>query len=280
MKDSFEENLLSSGEFMKKSQSFLIANMSKTVAIITLIIAAIVSFAEVGFSDLSAERFTSTLIMMLLASYVMYFSLEDAGEALGRDSEDYKKSLARYNEYKSKIGGEDIRPLRKFCLDYRNEELEYRKNNTLFSLGYTEDEYEAYRRGEYSSKKSMRELRKVDRLKRASLSAADLLSKGGRRYESELKNPETRKLFNLFLRVIPSTVCMIFTISLMISTRENQSFASVIESLVKLCTLPIIGLKGYNAGYRYATEAELGWLDTKSNLLDCYIKRRENRSVN
>ena len=103
MRESFEENILASGEIMKKSQSFIIANMSKTVAIITLIIATVVSFAEVGFSDLSAERFTSTLITMLLASYIIYFSLEDAGEALGRDTNDYKKALERYNEKKSKI---------------------------------------------------------------------------------------------------------------------------------------------------------------------------------
>ena len=275
MRESFEENILASGEIMKKSQSFIIANMSKTVAIITLIIATVVSFAEVGFSDLSAERFTSTLITMLLASYIIYFSLEDAGEALGRDTNDYKKALERYNEKKSKICGDDIQSLRKFCLDYRNEELEYRKSNTLFSLGYTAEEYDAYRRGECTSKKSARELRRVDRLKRADLSAADLLSKGGSRYASELKNPETHKFAILFLRIIPSSVCMVFTISLMISTRENQTFASVIESLIKLCTLPIIGLKGYNAGYQYATEAEAGWLDTKSNLLDCYLERRD-----
>ena len=275
MKESFDVNLLSSGEFMKRSYSFLIANMSKAVAIITLIIATIVSFAEVGFSNLSAERFTSTLITMLIASYIMYFSLEDAGEKLGRDTEEYKHSLKNYLDKKSKISGEDINALRQFCLDYRNEELEYRRNNTLFSLGYTKEEYAAYRRGECKSKKMCREMRRVERLKRANLSAADLLSKSNKKYSSELKNPQTYKLLNLFIRIIPSTVCMIFTISLMISTRENQTFASVIESLVKLCALPIIGLKGYNVGYEYATEAEAGWLETKTSLLDCFIKRKE-----
>ena len=274
MKDSLDLGIISSGALMKKGYSFLIANVGKTVAAITLIITALVSFTEISFSDFHGESFSSTLLMMLLASYIMYFSLEDAGEKLGRESDTYKDASAKYEELRGKISGADITDLRSFCLEYRNAELDYRRSNLLFTLGYTEDEYKSYLNGEKTDKKSQRELGRVKKIKRADLDAASLLS-GNRRCESELKNPESKRLINMIVRLIPSTVCMVFTVSVMISMRDNLTAAGVIEALLKLSTLPVIGLKGYAAGYEYATESESAWLEIKSRLLCSFINVRK-----
>ena len=210
MKDGLDLGIISSGALVKKGYSFLIANIGKTVAIITLFVTALVSFTELSFSDFGSESFTSTLIMMLLASYIMYFSLEDAGEKLGRDSDPYKNASKRYEELKSKIVGSDIADLRKFCIDYRNADLEYRRSNLLFSLGYTEEEYVRYLKGEDMDKKANKDLRRVKNMRRAELDTATLLSHG-RYSEGELKNPKTQHVINMVIRLIPSTVCMIFT---------------------------------------------------------------------
>ena len=66
---------------------------------------------------------------------------------------------------------------------------------------------------------------------------------------------------------------MIFTVSVMISLKDNMSAASVIEALIKLSTLPIIGLKGYSAGYEYVTESEIEWIETKTRLLDSFLMK-------
>lgn len=273
MKDGFDIGIVSSGELVKKGYSFLIANVGKTVAIITLAVAALVSFTEISFSELSSESFTSTLVMMLISSYVMYFSLEDAGEKLGRESEAYKRTNDKLTELKNQIKGTDVSRLREFCLDYRNAELEYRRSNLLFSLGYTEDEYARYVKGEKMSQKAQKDLRRVKKMKRAELDAASLIS-GDRRRESELKNPESTRLIHMILKLIPSTVCTLFTISLMISVKDNLTTAGVIEALLKLSTLPIIGLKGYSGGYEYVTASEVGWMETKARLLDAFIKSK------
>ena len=68
---------------------------------------------------------------------------------------------------------------------------------------------------------------------------------------------------------------MIFTVSVMISLKENLTVAGVIEILLKLSTLPVIGLRGYAQGYEYATESERGWLDIKSRLLDSFLAARK-----
>ena len=270
MKDGLDLGIIASGALVKKGYSFLIANVGKTVAIITLFVTALVSFTEVSFSDFGGEKFTSTLIMMLLASYIMYFSLEDAGEKLGRDSEGYKIASEKYEELRGKVVGSDITALRKFCIDYRNADLEYRRSNLLFSLGYTEEEYERYLGGVDMGKKANKALGRVKKMRRAELDTATLLSQG-RYCEGELKNPKTQHLIHMLIRLIPSTVCMIFTVSVMINLKDNMTVAGVIEAILKLSTLPVIGLKGYAAGYEYSTESERGWLEIKARLLGSFL---------
>lgn len=274
MKDGLDLGIINSGALLKKGYSFLIANIGKTVALITLFVTVLVSFTEISFSDFGSESFTSTLIMMLIASYVMYFSLEDAGEKLGRDSEDYKEANERYEDLKNRVSGSDIAELRRFCLEYRNADLDYRRSNLLFSLGYTEEEYQSYLKGEITDKKARRELWRVKRMKRAELDATSLLS-SGKETSSELYNPEKSRHVRMLLKLLPSTVCMFFTVSVMISLKENLTAAGIIEVLIKLSTLPIIGLKGYAAGYEYATEGECGWINIKSRLLSAFINRHD-----
>ena len=274
MKDGLELGIITSDALIKKGYSFLIANVGKTVALITLFITVLVSFTEISFSDFTSESFTTTLTMMLIASYIMYFSLEDAGENLGRKSDAYKDASTKYEELKSGISGADIGKLRDFCLEYRNADLDYRRSNLLFSLGYTKEEYEDYLNGAITDKKARRELGRVRKLKCAELDASGLLS-SDRRTKSELKNPESYRLTQSLLKLIPSTVCMIFTVSVMISVKENMTAAGVIEVLLKLSALPVIGLKGYAAGYEYATESECGWINIKSRLLDAFLRGRK-----
>lgn len=271
MTEELDITLAQSGSILKKGYSFVIANVGKTVAIITLLVTALVSFTEISLSELNSEVFTSTLIMMLLASYVMYFSLEDAGERLARENESYKEISERHESLEKDLKRCDIARLREFCLDYTKAELEYRRSNMLFSLGYTKEEYDAYLNGAKMPKKTTKALRRVEKIKRAQLSASTLLSAKSRT-KSELKNPEVSRLTNMIIRLIPSTVCMLFTVSVMVSVRDNMTVAGVIEAILKLSTLPIIGLKGYSDGYEYVMNNESAWLETKSRLIEAFLK--------
>lgn len=271
MTEELDITLAQSGSVLKKGYSFVIANVGKTVATITLLVTALVSFTEISLSELNSEVFTSTLIMMLLASYVMYFSLEDAGERLARENESYKEISERHESLEKDVKRCDIARLREFCLDYTKAELEYRRSNMLFSLGYTKEEYDAYLNGAKMPKKTAKALRRVEKIKRAQLSASTLLSAKSRT-KSELKNPEVSRLTNMIIRLIPSTVCMLFTVSVMVSVRDNMTVAGVIEAILKLSTLPIIGLKGYSDGYEYVMNNESAWLETKSRLIEAFLK--------
>lgn len=274
MSEGFDTALLGSGSLLKKGYSALIANVGKAVAIITLAVTVLVSFTDIGFSGISAEGFTSTLVMMLIASYVMYFSLEDAGERLGYESEEYKSAMAKYDEKRKQISGNDISSLREFCLEYQAEELEYRRSNALLSLGYAKEEYEAYKRGEAVSPRAKRALAKIDKIKRSEFTATDLLLSKSSKIGSEPRRPGIGKIINMIIRLIPSTVCTFFTVSVIISAKDGLTFSSIVESILKLSTLPIIGLKGYSLGYEYVLGAEISWIEMKTELLDAFIKRK------
>lgn len=154
-------------------------------------------------------------------------------------------------------------------------ELEgYRRSNALLSLGYTAEEYERYLSGEKMPKKAEKALRRVKKIKSAPLNAADLISQE-RTGKGELRNPDSSRIFRMLISLIPSTVCMLFTISVMISLKQNMSAASVIEAILKISTLPVIDLKGYSGGYEYATRDEKEWIEAKASLLESFLKAKQ-----
>ncbi len=279
MKEGLDVTLVNTDAFLKRGYSFLASNAGKTIALITLIVAALVSFTDIAFSGISAEGFTSTLAMLLIASYIMYFSLEDAGEGLGKSTEEYKNALSAYKEARQAVDPSDIEALRAFCLKYREKELIYRKNNRLFSHGYTPSDLERYKRDEITDKRMRLELGKIDREAPIDLSAQALLKADSSKSVSEFKSPEKGKLLSMLLRLIPSTVCMFFTVSVMVSAKENLDTIAVIGALLKLSALPIMGLKGYSAGYRYASTSLVEWLNTKAELLRAFKNSERSDDV-
>ena len=86
----FDTVLLESGNIMRKSAKILVENVGRAIALITILVTALVLFCDVGFTDVKTERFTSTLVIMLISSYLMYFSMYNTGEEAGRGFEEYK----------------------------------------------------------------------------------------------------------------------------------------------------------------------------------------------
>ncbi|MBR5242315.1 MAG: hypothetical protein IKV20_04165, partial [Clostridia bacterium] len=225
MKDKFEISLLESGEFVKKGATALINNAGRAIAVITLVISALILFTDIGFSGFYAKTFTSTLTVTLIASYLMYFSMEDAGEKLGEESEEYKRASERCKSLAGRISGDMISELRLFCKNYADEELKYRKISLLMHYGYGEEEYERYLSGGGTDKRAKRAFRRADRLKPAALTPRALLCGEGKALKNELINPERSKIFCMLLRLLPTTVCMTVTVSVILTTKENLGAA-------------------------------------------------------
>ncbi len=272
MKQNFEVSLLESGEIFKRGYTAIACNAGRVIAAITLIVSALVLFTDISFSQLGNANFTSTMCVMLLSSYLMYFSMEDAGEKLGESSEEYKKAKECYNELASSISGNDIGRLREFCKSYSDEERAYRRASYLLRYGLSEEELLKYKSGTPYSKREKRIFKRAEKIRGIPLSPKMLLTQERSSSKSELSNPDRAKIPHMILKLIPTTLCMTLTVSVMLSAKENLDAAAVIDGIFKLSSLPIIGFRGYASGYGYTKRTLPSWLDTKSRLLDAFIK--------
>ena len=271
----FDTDLLDVGGMFRRSKSYFITNGGKIIAAITLIISVVVMFTNVTFKGFSSYEFFLMLFLMLLSSYIMFFSLEDAGERLGEESEGFKAALEKYTAARAKIRSEDIAPMRDFCTHYSLEELEYRRTSLLCEHGYTREEYEQYRNGGTAhTPRAARTFRACDRMRAAALTPEVLMSFEHSKRRSELINPERYKLPYLCAQLIPSTICMAFTVSVILSTKDGMSVSSVLDGIFKLTALPIVGLRGYSEGYSYVKNSKSAWLETKARLLELFIARQ------
>ena len=276
MKTKLEIGLIEGENLLKKSAVMLISNLGKTVAVITLIVATLVTFTDLSFADLGTESFKTSLVMLLLASYLMYFSLEDAGEKLAEESEEYKSMLSLYEDERKRIGGEEIEGLREFCLDYSKRELEYRRKNYVISNALPYEEFERYLDGKEVPRKNLRVYRKALRMRAVDLTPKMLLTREKESKKSELRNPESFKLLRLAGKLIPTTVCMTVTVSVILTAKSDLCAATVIEGILKLSTLPIVGFRGYANGYAYVRKSFIPWIETKKRLLEAYRKKKSD----
>lgn len=278
MKNDFEISLLESGNLIKRGCGILISNIGKTVAAITLVITSLVLFTDIGFASFTGESFSSTMAVMLLASYLMYFSMEDAGERLGEESEEYKQAYDGCCRLSEKITGQDIAALRSFCKEYAKDELEYRRSNLLLRYGYCESDYLNYKNAGACDKKARKIFKKADKLKAFSLTPKMLLTKEKSKEKNELRNPESFKLASMIIKLIPTTLCMTVTVSVMLTAKENFGAADVIDGLFKLSALPVVGFRGYAAGYNFTKRTLSSWISTKSRLLEAFLSDKESFS--
>ena len=271
--NGFDKGLLESGALMRRGYSFLGKNAGKAIALLTALIAVLLTFTDIAMPTVLTDGLTAELCVMLVSAYVIYFSLEDAGERLGKDADGYKERAAALNERISMISGDDIPAFRDFCIRYSREELEYRRLTCLISAGVSKEEFEAGPTPT-QSRDTRRAIKRAMRMRAVELTPFTLLGGECRRSGSELTNPEKSKLPMLFIKLIPTAICMAFTVSMMITAKGGLDLAAVISGIVKLSTLPIIAMRGYVQGYNYATETLTSWLETKYKLLDAFIKER------
>ena len=275
MQSELDRDLIEAAGALHDGYSFIINNAGKAIALLTLTVAIILTFSDVTLASLSAAEFTGTLAIMLTSSYIIYFSLEDAGERLGERSDEYRSAMAKYRKAKEKIGSGSIRALREFCIRYSADELKYRREGFIAESGYTEEDFNDYKEGKNQSAHARRVFRKASNMKAVRLSPTILLSESRTSAKSELEDPRTRKIFTSFINLIPSTICMVLTVSVVFSAKGDLGIADVILGLVKLSALPLIGFRGYTSGYSYVKERKSVWIETKARLLDGFVSAED-----
>ncbi len=276
MKNDLGKELSRLDALTKSGYGYIINNAGRIIAFITVIVATLVTFTNVSFSAFTGESFTVSLIIMLCASYVMYFALESSGERLGESTEEFLEALNRYKSVRAKISADDIGNLREFCLKYTASEADYRRKIFLAESGLTTDEYEDYKKGKFFEKPTQRLLYKCDRIKPARLTPSLLLSKERLSSRCELSGPERTRIISILLGLLPTTLGTFFTVSIMLTAKSELTMATVIEGIVKLSALPMIGFKGYTSGYSFVKNVKSNWIGIKTEILEEFLSKKHN----
>ena len=275
---AFEDGLLDTSDFLKRASKTIISNMGKIIALFVFLLMLAVTFTDVSFLGIFTENFASSLLLLITSSYIIYFSLEDAGEKHGEETDNFKKASDRYVSLCEKIHGSEIDTLRDFCTEYSKREFDYRRKNLLLSRGLSETDLIKYESGEITDRKTKRILKKYSRLKPVILTPKSLLSSTIVSRRSELEDPAKRKIPALILKLIPSTVCMTVTLSVILSAKEGLTPTDVLNGILKLSALPLIGFKGYSAGYSYVKHNISLFLKTKGNILESFLEANQKEA--
>lgn len=275
--DVFDKELLEISSAVKGGYGFFINNAGKAIALITLAVSVLIIFADVGFADLKSAAFTTTLAVMLISSYIIYFSLEDSGERYGERCDEYKEALLKYKTARAAIGTGSIKELRSFCLRYSKEELSFRRANYIAEAGYTEEEYENYKNGGRVSLRERYYFSKARRMRAVRLTPSLLLSGSSFSASSELEDPGRKKYIKALVNLLPSTVCMVLTVSIILNVRGDLTPSVVLDGLIKLSALPVIGFRGYTAGYSFVKDKKSVWLETKARLLSAFTEEQKEK---
>ena len=267
----FEDSILDTREISKKSAEALISNAGKIIALLAAAITVAITFTDISFENVMSESFTSSLALIITSSYIIYFSLEEAGERWGMETEEFLSARLRYDSLRERITGDMIGNLRDFCYRYSAREVEFRQSLALLSSGLCKEDLENYRIGVFCPENERR-LKKISEIKPITITPKMLLCRERRQVRSELENPEKRKLITLILKLIPSTLCMTVTVSVILTAKDGLSATDIITGLLKLSSLPLIGFKGYSTGYSYSKHSLSLWLETKANILAAFLE--------
>lgn len=268
MSKDFETALLEADGAVKSGIAAIIGNLGKTVAVITLAVACLVTFTDVSLIGVNTEKYATSLAVMVISSYVMYFSLLDVGGERGRESAEYVKAKERYDATRVKLSGDMMPALRDFCVEYSRAELEYRRCEYLMYYGLCDSDIKSFKDG-----REKRIRRRSSRLRAVTLSPAMLLSTQKNVKRGELYNPERGKILKSFVKLLPSTLCTCLTVSVVLSVKDGMTAEDVLNGLLKLAALPIVGIRGYVDGLVFAEKNESAWLRTRTMILESFLKK-------
>ena len=264
------ESLLSASlASLSKGRQKLFTHIGLWVSLLALLIAALATFTNISILSLSAETLTITVAIYAAVTVVIFFSLAEEGERMGRSEAAYQEAEKDLNAAASRVTPAQYASLESFCRRYAESAFSERRARLLLAHGIT--------RAEDAPPKAA--VRQLKRLRPLQLNAFMLLGKSADA-DSPLRNPERRRKNRLFLRLTPSLICTCFGIGIAIGVRDTLTLSAILEGIFKLSARLIVGLRGYMQGYLFIGTSEIPFIRAKARLLERFLSEtKENTSA-
>lgn len=255
---------------LSKGRQKLFTHIGFWIALLALLIAALATFTDISILSLSAETLTLTVAVYAAVTVVIFFSLAEEGERVGRSEAAYREAEKSLDMAVARVTPAQYASLEIFCRRYAENEFSERRARLLLAHGIIGEE-------DVPPKKAARQLR---RLRPLQLNAFMLLGRSSSDTDSPLHSPEKKRKNRLFLRLAPSLICTCFGIGIAIGVRDSLTPSAILEGIFKLSALLIVGLRGYMQGYLFVGESEIPFLRAKARLLERFLfETKENTAV-
>ena len=268
-----EDFLLRADAVSGKIRSTLLDHIGRATAFFAIVICAIFTFTEIALVDISLKKFTVEGIVILVMAMVMYLSLESEGQAYAKGQKGYLDAKGCADALAAKVRGDSLPELRKYLLCVYEDEVHAREERLLLSYGLTRGELEGYRRGERFGKKKSHQLRCVAKTTSRALTPGELLFFEGVGSEEITTAPQKRGHLLGIVRVLPSMLCTLLTVGIMIDLKDGFSLRLVLEGVLKLSALLSMGLRGYLAGVHYVSDVLTPYHKVREKLLDAFLQK-------
>ena len=201
---------------------------------------------------------------------LMYLSLEEEGERMGRKEKIYTDAESALTTAAARVLPTQYGQLEAFCREYAKEEFAQRRARLLLAYGISD---------ENTAMLPPAARRKLEYLRPVQISAFMLLGNTLKDGGSPLYNPEKRRRYRLLMRLTPSLLCMTFGIGIAIGARDALTISAILEGVFKLSALLIIGLRGYTHGYLFIGEAEIPFIRAKTQLLERFLSEETAQKI-
>lgn len=254
----------------ERARKGLLHHVGKIIALLCLVIAATLTFADVTLMSAFGAQTLSTLAIMSVGAVLIYCSMQSEGESAGRECERYLSLQEEGRRLSGQVRGRMHDTLCKFLEHYLLADAEQRRRRYLSAYGISEATYGAYLAGEKPSKVHRRPLRRAKRIRPRDLPVGVLLA-SETQDDDALYCPTYKRGIRTLLRLLPSLLGMLITVSVMIEWKDGLTGEAIVEGVIKLSALLTVGLRGYADGYRYVSESLCAHLATKNRILDTFL---------
>lgn len=132
-------------EYKDKATEFIKSKMFDIIAAFTIIIMMLLSLSALELRDISFETLFDILVECLpfyLAATMLSKNYYTKGVYLGKEQEVFKNAVSYYSEYVTKLTGDALNMLPKFCSEYNRRILQGMQESLLASVALTFDKFD------------------------------------------------------------------------------------------------------------------------------------------
>ena len=252
----------------------VLSNLGIVCAVFTFLSVSALFFTDITVSLQGSLSFSIQFLVLLFASYVMYFSLSETGADRARQEKEFGAAKARADALHLRFREKgDINSLLLFCNKVSLRETESKRSALLSYYGLSKKDLADAASASLSAMQK-RGLLRVKRMREVRILPSMLLlsrEEGG--YRPPLaKSPAAAKRHRFIPYLLASLFTAFFSVSVLCEIIINPNPALLVGYISKVFTLVFNGIKGYRAGYCNIAKDTALYLEEQSDLLEEYFK--------